>query len=260
MEEKKIVIASMNNFAKELNRALQEMYNKTSTCKEGLLSPVAIDRGLRLLDKLGYPPDLLEILPPESDGLAFPCANPLIRIISLAPQSILDLGCGAALDAFFCACSLPDLKRLTGLDASSKLLSKGEDLLYHFPAEAEKITLCQGDLNNLGECQDYQLQASDLILMNGSFNLVYDKKKFFAELTPLLTRNGVLLIYDFLLTEALPPGFADEVDNWLWNIGGALNATDLEKVVADAGLKIVEINEIERIDPVARCEIIISTY
>ncbi len=245
----------MKDFAKQLNQALEQMYDKASSCEDGLLSPVAIDRGLRLLESLNYPLTLLKDLPPGSAGLAFPCANPLPKIILLEPHTILDLGCGTALDALFCVRSLPGLERLTGLDASSQLLAKGEDLLCYFPVEAGKISLLQADLNYLG---NYQLDTSELILMNGSFNLIYDKAGFFADLAPLLTNNGTLLIYDFLLTEALPPGFSDEVDNWLWNIGGALNATEFKKIVRDADLEVVEINELECIDPVARCEIIIS--
>ncbi len=246
----------MSDFAKQLNRALQAMYDNASACKDGILSPVAIDRGLNLLAKLGYPENLLEKLPPDSLEIAFPCANPLSRITSLAPKTILDLGCGAALDAFFCAHSLPCLQRITGLDGSSKLLAKGVELLRHFPSEADKISLFQADLNHLGDSLFGQLKTSDLILMNGSFNLIYDKQKFFAELPSLLSKNGTLLIYDFLLTEELPPGFSDEIDNWLWNIGGALSEVELEKLITTAGFKVVEINEIERIDPVARCEIV----
>ena len=245
----------MKDFAKQLNQALEQMYDKASSCEDGLLSPVAIDRGLKLLKNLNYPLSLLKDLPLGSSDLAFPCANPLPRIISLEPKSILDLGCGSALDALFCARSLPELQRLRGLDASSKLLTKGEKLLQHFPAETNIITLLQADLNCLS---NYQLETSELILMNGSFNLIYDKMEFFAELATLLAQNGTLLIYDFLLTEDLPPRFSDEVDNWLWNIGGALKAAELEGIVRDTGLTVVEINELERIDPVARCEIIIS--
>ncbi len=245
----------MNNFARQLSQSLEEMYDRASSCEDGLLSPVSIDRGLQLLEKLGYPKDLLKNLPPSNLEVAFPCANPLPRIISLAPETILDLGCGTALDAFFCVRSLPVLQRLTGLDVSSKLLSKGKDLLQQFPTEAEKISLLQADLNHLG---NYQLETSELILMNGSFNLIFDKREFFKTLIYLLSKDGTLLIYDFILTEDLPPGFSDEVDNWLWNIGGALNATDLEKIVTDAGLAIIAINELEHIDPVARCEIIIT--
>ncbi|MEA1922226.1 MAG: methyltransferase domain-containing protein [Pseudomonadota bacterium] len=242
-------------FAQQLNLALQQMYDKICSCENGLLNPVAIDRGIRLLENLNYPQNLIEKLPPGSGDVAFPCANPLPQIISLAPRTILDLGCGSVLDALFCVSSLPKLQRLTGLDASPKLLAKGEELLRHFPAESEKITLHRADLNHLSS---YQLETSELILMNGSFNLIYDKIVFFTELFPLLATGGTLLIYDFILTENLPPGFSNEVDNWLWNIGGALNAVELERVVNGAGLVLVEINQIERIDPVARCEIIIS--
>lgn len=244
----------MNSFAKQLSQASQQMYDKASFCEDGLLSPVAIDRGLRLLEKLNYPQILCKELPPGSENLAFPCANPLPRIISLSPETILDLGCGTALDALFCVRLLPNLLQLTGLDASSRLLAKGKDLLRYFPAEANRITLLQADLNHLNNCQ---LMISKLILMNGSFNLIYDKRKFLAALSPLLDKNGSLLIYDFLLTETLPPGFSDEIDNWLWNIGGALSATELKKIIKNTGFVVVEINELERIDPVARCEIIL---
>ena len=164
------------HFAQQLNLALQQMYDKVCSCEDGLLSPVAIDRGIRLLENLNYPPTLLKNLPPGSSDVAFPCANPLPKIISLAPRTILDLGCGTALDALFCVSSLPELQRLTGLDTSSKLLAKGEELLLHFPAEAEKITLLRADLNRLS---GYRLEVSELILMNGSFNLIYNKVIFF---------------------------------------------------------------------------------
>jgi len=65
-------------------------------------------------------------------------------------------------------------------------------------------------------------------------------------------------IYDFLLTEHLPPGFADEIDNWLWNIGGALDDNKLKEAIDNAGLKLILIKELERIDPVARCEVLIG--
>ncbi len=245
----------MNNFAPQLNHALQQMYDRICSCEDGLLSPVVIDRGVRLLENLNYAITLIKKLPPGSGYVDFPCANPLSRIISLAPRTIIDLGCGTALDALFCVLSLPELERLTALDTSSKLLVKGEELLSNFPNEAKKITLLQADLNQLSGCR---IKPSELLLMNGSFNLIYDKLKFFAQVVPLLTTGGTLLIYDFILTEALPPGFSNEVDNWLWNIGGALNSLELESAIDNAGLKLVAINELERINPVARCEIIIS--
>jgi SAM-dependent methyltransferase len=245
----------MDEFSARLGRTLRQMYDQISECEAGLLKPVAIERGLTLLNKLGYPVALLDSLPPESFDHAFPLANPLPKIIELAPESILDLGCGSALDALFSAHLLPQLGYVFGIDASSGLLEQGRKRLRNFPAQAARITLHKADLNLLDQ---YDLPAFDLILMNGSFNLIRNKIKLFQMLNELLNNEGRILIYDFLLTESLPPGFADEIDNWLWNIGGALSTAELGKAVSCAGLEIVLVEELERIDPVARCEILIT--
>jgi len=245
----------MDDFSSNLSHALQEMYNRTATCNAGLLSPVAIDRGLPLLQKLGYPTDLLQLLPQTSFELAFPLANPLTKITDLTPKTILDLGCGTALDIFFCAHLLSGIERLTGIDTSTGLLSEGRKRLENFPAAAGKISLIEADLNYL---ENLDLPGFDLILMNGSFNLIYDKIIFLRKLCKLLTGNGTILIYDFTLTENLPPGFVDELDNWLWNIGGALDGNALNETAGNAELKLISIRELERFDPVARCEILIG--
>jgi len=244
----------MDEFSARLSRTLRQMYNQISECESGLLKPVAIDRGLTLLKKLGYPVSLLESLPPESFDHAFPLANPLTKIIELDPKTILDLGCGAALDLFLCTRLLPRLEHVYGIDASSGLLDKGRKRL-NFPEQTTIITLFEADLNQLNK---YDLNFVDLILMNGSFNLIHNKTRLFQTLAGLLNNNGRILIYDFLLTESLPPGFSDEIDNWLWNIGGALSAAEFSTAANCAGLEIISIDDLERIDPVARCQILIA--
>ncbi|HIE07456.1 MAG TPA: class I SAM-dependent methyltransferase [Desulfarculaceae bacterium] len=245
----------MDEFSARLSRTLRQMYNQISECESGLLKPVAIDRGLTLLQKLGYPVSLLESLPPESFDHAFPLANPLTKIITLGPKTILDLGCGAALDLFLCTRLLPQLEHVYGIDASPGLLDMGRKRLKKFPEQTAIITLFEADLNQLNK---YDISSVDLILMNGSFNLIHNKTKLFQTLSGLLNNAGQILIYDFLLTESLPPGFSDEIDNWLWNIGGALSAAELSEAVSGAGLEIISIDDLERIDPVARCQILIT--
>lgn len=245
----------MDNFAAQLSLTLQQMYNRISTCEAGLLSPVDIDRGLNLLKKLGYPTPLLDILPPESYERAFPLANPLSKIIEINPKTILDLGCGSALDGFFCLHSLPELKYILGVDASSGLLDEARKRLINFPGPAAKMTLLEADLNQL---ERHNPGSFDMILMNGSFNLIYDKTSFFQTISRFLNNHGKILIYDFLLIEDLPPGFVDEIDNWLWNIGGALREDELRGVLNDVELKLISVEELERIDPVVSCEILIA--
>ena len=239
-------------FSRQLTSALKKMYDRAATSRQGLLSPVPVSRGGNLLQQLGYPEELIRLVPATLRDCAFPCANPLPRIIALEPQSLLDLGCGAGLDLFFAARARPQLDRLAGVENSAGLRERAKNLLDRFPEEKKRITIHAGDFNRL---QNLSPVPADLVLMNGSFNLVYDKPAFLRQAKDALNHKGTLLIYDFLLTEPLPEGFSREPDNWLWNIGGALPPEDLERAAGGAGLQVETIRELERIDPVARCEI-----
>jgi len=245
----------MDDFSTRLNQTRQQMYDRLATCEAGQLRPAAIERGLDLLIKLGYPEKLLQALPPESLERTFPLANPLTKIAELNPETIIDLGCGTALDLFCCAKLLPQLKSLTGVDASQGLLDTGRKRLEKFSSSSARTTLFAADINQL---ESLNLGYFDLILMNGSFNLIYDKAYFLQQASRTLTGKGRILIYDFLLVGDLPPGFSEEIDNWLWNIGGALDMNRLTEITDHAGLQLISVKELECIDPVARCEILLT--
>ncbi|NPA24479.1 MAG: class I SAM-dependent methyltransferase [Deltaproteobacteria bacterium] len=242
-------------FSHRLTTTLQDMYDRAATSRQGLLSPVPVSRGGELLRQLGYPEELIRQIPEKLQDCAFPCANPLPRITEFEPESLLDLGCGAGLDLLFAARTCPQLDRLAGIENSTGLRDQAKKLLGRFPEEKKRITLHAGDFNRL---QRISPAPADLILMNGSFNLVYDKPAFLRQAKDALNPEGTLLIYDFLLTEALPEGFSREPDNWLWNIGGALPPADLDRIAGSIGLQVETIRKLERIDPVVRCEIVIK--
>ncbi len=244
-----------NDFARNLSRALEKMYDQAAGAEAGLLRPAPVSRGGRLLIELGYPKKLVARIPPEHLAAAFPCACPLATIYQLQPEKLVDLGCGGGLDLIACALSQPEIKKLYGIDKSSGLRRKAAGLKALFPALTDRVTVYDGDLN---QPEKLCFPETDLILMNGSFNLVHDKTKFLKTARSRLKPGGRLLLYDFLRTRPLPAGFADEIDNWLWNIGGALDRAELTAGAAAAGLETVAVRELERIDPVFRAEIILA--
>jgi SAM-dependent methyltransferase len=168
---------------------------------------------------------------------------------------LVDLGCGGGCDLLFAAWGRPAPERLVGVENSPKLRKAGTELLARFPAAAAKITLRAGDFNHPAALD---LPPVDLLLMNGSFNLVFDKPALLAAVAARLEPGGRLLLYDFLLLEPLPEDFAAELDNWLWNIGGALTRANLQQIANAAGLTMTLCRELERIPPVARAEIILQ--
>jgi SAM-dependent methyltransferase len=231
------------------------MYNRAAGASEGLLRPVPIARGRELLTGLGYPEKLVDRVPAEYLECAFPCACPMNIIADRVPSRIVDLGCGIGLDLLFAALAQPEIKELQGFDGSSELRRKGTELRARFPAAADRINLHDGDLNRP---EELDFPPADLILMNGSFNLVYDKPAFLQNLAARIGPGGRLLIYDFLLSEPLPVGFGDDLDNWLWNIAGAQSQAQLEQLAAGAGLKLSSCRELEHIAPVIRAEIVLA--
>ena len=244
-----------HDFAKSLSTALANMYDQAAGAESGLLRPVPVARGRELMTGLGYPEALVARIPAAYLDCAFPCASPLAIIEELAPARLVDLGCGIGLDLLFAALSLPEIQELHGFDGSSELRRKGSEMLASFPAAAGRISLDHGDLNRPDQLD---LPMADLVLMNGSFNLVCDKQTFLKTIAGRLAPGGRLLLCDFLLSEPLPAGFRDELDNWLWNIGGALSYDELATTAAAAGLAIHRCRELERIAPVIRAEIILA--
>ncbi len=250
------MLLSNHDFAGALSRALARMYNEAAGAEHGLLKPAPVARGRKLLEELGYPGDLLDQVPEDLLAATFPCACPLPEISRLAPARMLDLGCGGGLDLVGAARSAAAIEKLYGIDSSPVMLAAARRLSKLFPALEDRISLAPGDLNQPGKLP---LIKVDLILMNGSFNLVYDKTALLGEIRKRLAPGGRLLLLDLFLTEALPAGFADDIDNWLWNIGGALGPDELSAAAAESGLAVVEYRELERIDPVARGRVVLTT-
>jgi SAM-dependent methyltransferase len=244
-----------NDFARALSTALKEMYDRAAVAGEGLLAPVPISRGRELLAGLGYPERLVDQVPEEYLDKAFPCACPLEMIGKLAPKRVIDLGCGAGLDLILCALEHPGIETLYGIDTSPQLRRRGARLRKLLALSDSRIRFDDGDLNRP---EELDFPPADLILMNGSFNLVYDKPAFLQNLAARIGPGGRLLIYDFLLSEPLPAGFGDDLDNWLWNIAGAQSQAQLEQLAAGAGLKLSSCRELEHIAPVISAEIVLA--
>lgn len=249
----------MPDFALRLSSALRRMYDLAAVSPAGLLQPVPIERGHDLLSQLGYSADLLAQIPPEMAGAAFPCACPMPVIAASGAQSLLDLGCGLALDALVAARTLPKLKRIVGLDQSETLLEQAERLQEKLFSGPPRLKFLKADLNQPRQIEEVIKDEPpfDLIMFNGSFNLVVEKARLLKCIRHFMQPDGRLLIYDFILTEELPAGFSEDLDNWLWNIGGALSQGQLQEAAQQAFFEIAALKILEEIDPVSRAEIVL---
>ncbi len=151
--------------------------------------------GRAFAESLGYPLARLNSLPrPAVDafaGISYPLAHADLQL----GETVLDLGCGAGMDAIIIGCQVGPSGHVHGLDLSAEMLEcaranvvaagLGNVTLHHAPAET--VPLGDGSV--------------DGVVVNGIFNLCPIKQQAMNEVHRVLRRGGRLLVSEIVLRE-----------------------------------------------------------
>jgi arsenite methyltransferase len=145
-----------------------------------------------------YAPDELAGVAHGAIEWAFGVGNP-VRHAGLRPGDVvLDVGCGAGLDALIAATRVAVSGRVVGLDMTSAMLDRAR---RHAAAMGlDNVEWREG----LMEALPLPDGAVDVVLCNGVLNLSTRKSRALAEMRRVLRRGGRLALADLVLTEALP--------------------------------------------------------
>jgi SAM-dependent methyltransferase len=163
--------------------------------------------GAGLAREVGYPQTVLSSLPPVAaesfTGLAYlhPYAG------AVRGERVLDLGCGAGLDAVLAARAVAP-GHVVGVDLSDAMVNKatatareaGVDNVRFRRAEAESLPLDDA--------------AFDLAMVNGLFNLCPDKMAVARELQRVLAPGGRAVIAEITFGDAHPRAELRTTDDW----------------------------------------------
>jgi SAM-dependent methyltransferase len=156
----------------------------------------------------GYPPELIEIFPPEVLAAFCGVGNPF----SLGPlnpgDAVLDIGCGAGVDSLVAAHLVGAGGRVAGLDVTPAMVVRARASLAQLGLP--NVTFQIGD----AEALPFPDNDFDAVISNGVFNLTLDKAKALQETHRVLKPGGRLMLADMVLVAALPPDQADKVENW----------------------------------------------
>jgi ubiquinone/menaquinone biosynthesis C-methylase UbiE len=156
---------------------------------------------------LGYPPDLLRVIPTDVRERFVGVGNPFALGPIQPGEAVLDLGCGAGFDALIAAQLVGPTGRVMGIDLSPEMLAMAEAGLKEADFPNVEFRLAQvEDLPFPEEC-------FDVALSNGVLNLIPDKPRGLREVFRVLRPGGRLQACDIgLVGDRVPPDKAQWSD------------------------------------------------
>lgn len=170
------------------------VHNAYSAAAERPAQKHAFPVGRLLAERLGYPADLLDTLPPVSVEAFAGVSNLAVSAGIPAEAHVLDLGCGAGLDSLILAGRKAG--RVVGIDFSEAMLVRARQASAAYGVNA---TFCLGDAERL----PLDEASIDVAFVNGIFNLNPARADIFRELARVVRANGHVYVAELVLRETV---------------------------------------------------------
>lgn len=215
-----------------LTAKVQDMYRAVARTPE---REFHFETGRALAERLGYPSAELDRIPAEAIesfagvGWFFDLADPR------EGDTVLDLGSGSGMDAFFAAGRVGPTGRVIGIDMTDAQLEKADRLRAGHGFD--RVIFRAGRIERL-PVEDASI---DVVISNGVINLIPDKDQVFQEVARVLRPGGRLAIADIVTETALTEAIVSDVDLWASCIGGAPQQHEYRGAIERAGLRVEEI-------------------
>jgi len=159
-------------------------------------------------ESLGYPRELLAGLPAVVAEAFTGVSNVSVRAAIPEGAAVLDVGCGAGLDALVAARRAGPTGRVIGVDFSRSMLSVARRAANE--TGPSRVLFCEAAAENLPLAD----ASIDVTLVNGIFNLNPAREAIFRELARVLRPGGTLYAAELILSEPLPAETCPSEDNW----------------------------------------------
>jgi arsenite methyltransferase len=219
-----------------LETRIKETYSAVAGQPEG---DFHFETGHRLAVRLGYPAQVLDLLPVEAVE-SFAGVGYFFDLAGLSPgEHVFDLDSGSGTDAFFAALQVGSEGSLTGIDMTPEQLAKAERLRSREGFENSSFIEGRIDRLPVGDA------AVDVVISNGVINLCPDKASVFREAARVLRPGGRLALADIVSGRPLAERTRAKTDLWAACIAGAIPERDYLGAIESAGLSVVEVRENE---------------
>jgi arsenite methyltransferase len=213
----------------ELETKVKDMYRHVAQRPEDrfhfeLGAPVAL--------AVGYDADRLSDVPAGAVE-SFAGVGYFFDLADLGPgETVVDLGSGSGMDAFYAAALVGATGRVYGVDFTPEQLDKARRLAAE--AGFHQVEFCEGRIEAIPLAD----ASVDCVISNGVINLCPDKNAVFAEAARVLKPGGRLAIADIVTDQPLSEAIVCNADLWASCIGGAAQQELYLKAIEAAGLTI----------------------
>lgn len=171
--------------------------NAYSAVAESPTQGHAFPVGRAFAESVGYPAELLESVPASAVDAFAGVSN--VAVFAELPEAatVVDLGCGAGLDALIAARRVGPKGRVIGLDFSESMLARAR--------QAADISGYRNVEFRMSDAESVPLEdaSMDAALVNGVFNLNPARDKIFRELARVMRRGGRAWAAELILTEPM---------------------------------------------------------
>ena len=218
----------------KLERAVKNVYRDVA---EAPGADYHFEMGRGLAERLGYPPDDLDRIPPEALE-SFAGVGYHFDLAEIEEgDDVLDLGSGSGTDAFVAALHVGDSGSVTGLDMTDRQLEKAQGLANE--AGLENVSFERGYI----EDAPFEDGTFDVVISNGVINLSPDKADVFEEAYRVLAPDGRLAISDIISEKQMPESIKTDADLWAACIGGAEQVDRYTSTIESVGFSVTEVRD-----------------
>jgi arsenite methyltransferase len=218
----------------ELEAKVKDMYRHVAEQPDGKYH---FELGRPLAEHLGYPADILDRIP-EGAIESFAGVGYFFDLADLSEgESVVDLGSGSGMDAFFAADRVGASGTVAGIDFTVEQLDKARRI-------AEEAGFSQVDFRE-GRIEGLPMEETscDCVISNGVINLAPEKEPVFTEAARVLRPGGRLAIADIVSEQQMKESIVCDADLWASCIGGAAQQDAYREAIEGAGLVIETIRE-----------------
>jgi SAM-dependent methyltransferase len=155
-----------------------------------------------------YSQEETQDVPAEAVELGLGCGNPTALAMLRQGQTVVDLGCGAGLDAFIAARKVGPQGRVIGIDMTPEMVAKGNQVAKE--GGFHNVEFRVGRLESLPLPDD----SIDVAISNCALNHATDKRAAFREARRVLRPGGLLLVSDLVVKRPLPLPDSPGLEVW----------------------------------------------